>query len=441
MFLSTLSIKRGMLRGWLINPVSSPEILDQQGVNDSKNIVSKTFLINYLHNLDRVESHYCRNKTSKRYLAATFTSKADVYNDYLTDCSTNKVKPMSYFTFSKCFDAENLAIFRPRNDECDTCVGYKTKQISSEVYNEHLVKKDRAQTEKKQDKLDAQNGLCHVFTMDAQAVKLCPDINASAIYYKQRLQVHNFTMYNIGSLQCTNYWWSEINGDLTASSFISCIISHLETHCLSDELPIIIFSDGCGYQNRNNFLSNALSNFSIENNKIIEQKYLEKGHTQMECDSAHAKIEKKLKNNSVYLPIDYVHYTKEARKTVKIDDKIIKKPFDAVYLNHDFFKDYNDSQLLRFNSIRPGKGKNDPTVSQLRSLIYLPNGNVKFKINFDDEYTDIPCRIKKYGGKQEPNPLHSGPLPIQPNKFKHLQELKKVIPQEYHYFYDNLCQK
>lgn len=348
---------------------------------------------------------------------------------------------MSQFTFSRSFDAENLAIFRPRNDQCDTCVGYKTKQISAEVYNEHMVKKQRAQIEKKQDKLDAQNGLCHVFTMDAEAVKLCPDINASAIYYKQRLQVHNFTIYNIGTHQCTNYWWSEINGDLTASSFISCIIHHLETHCLSDSLPIILFSDGCGYQNRNNFLSNALSNFSIENNKVIEQKYLQKGHTQMECDSAHAKIEKKLKNKSVYLPIDYVNYTKEARKPVKIANKLIKKPFDAIYLSYDFFKNFNDDQLIRFNSIRPGKGKNDPTVSELRSLIYLPNGDVKFKINFDDEYTDIPCRIKKYGCKREPNRLHSGPLPIQSNKWKHLQELKKVIPQEYHFFYDNLCHK
>lgn len=37
----------------------------------------------------------------------------------------------------------------------------------------------------------------HVFTMDLQAVKLCPNVNASAICYKQRLQAHNFTIYNL----------------------------------------------------------------------------------------------------------------------------------------------------------------------------------------------------------------------------------------------------
>ena len=134
--------------------------------------------------------------------------------------------------------------------------------------------------------------------MDAQAVKLCP--NASAIYFKQRLLVHNFTVYNLGTHQCTNYWWSEVNGDLSASVFISCIINHLKTFCLSDSLPNTIFSDGCGYQNRNHYLSNALSNLAIKHQKVIEQKFLEKGHTQMECNTAHAKIETILKNQSIY---------------------------------------------------------------------------------------------------------------------------------------------
>lgn len=292
--------------------------------------------------------------------------------------------------------------------------------------------------EKQQDKVVAQEGKCHVFTMDAQAVKLCPDINASAIYYKQRLQVHNFTIYNLASHQCTNYWWNETNGDLSASTFISCIIHHLNTHCLSDSLPIIIYSDGCGYQNRNHYLSNALSVFSIENNKVIEQKYLEKGHTQMECDSAHAKIEMKLKNQAIYLPMDYTRVTKEARKTIKVDNEIVKMSFDALYLSYDFFKDYTNKRLIRFTSIRPGREKTDPTVSKIKSLKYLPSGNIEYKVNFDDEYNNLPTRIKTYDGHIEANPLQSGPRPIQLSKWKHLQALKPVIPQEYHYFYDNL---
>ena len=164
--------------------------------------------------------------------------------------------------------------------------------MSLRRYDLHIARKKRANEEKDFDKKAALEGRRHAFTMDKQAVKLSPDINASAIYFKTRLQVHNFTVYNLVSHHCTNYWWDETESDLSASSFASCDIQHLQTHCLSDTLPIILFSDGCGGQNRNYFLSNALPNFSIKNNKIIEQKWLEKGHTQMECDSAHAKIEK-----------------------------------------------------------------------------------------------------------------------------------------------------
>lgn len=443
MFLSTLSINRGILRRWLVNdkPVSSPHVKqNERHTVHSKNAGCRRYLGEYFENLDKMESHYCRKDSSKVYIATTFKTKADIYKDYKSKCLDNQVRPVSISTFKHVFAEQNLALYMPRKDECDTCVGFKAKQVAADEYNTHIFKKERAQLEKQRDKLAAQEGRCYVFTMDAQAVKLCPDINASAIYYKQRLQVHNFTIYNLATHQCTNYWWNETNGDLSASTFISCIIYHLKTHCLSDTLPIIIYSDGCGYQNRNHYLSNALSIFAIENSKIIEQKYLEKGHTQMECDSAHAKIEVKLKKQTIYLPNDYVRITKEARKTVKIDNKIINMPFNALYLDYSFFKNYTDVKLIRFTTIRPGRNKNDPTVSQIKSLIYLPSGDIKYKLSFDEEYMNLPTTIKTYEGYNEPKPLLSAPRPIQPSKWKHLQALKLVIPREYHYFYDNLKQ-
>lgn len=79
---------------------------------------------------------------------------------------------------------------------------------------------------------------------------------------------------------------------LQASVFASCVTAHLEKHCLNDKKNIILFSDGCGYQNRNAVMANALSYFATKNNLCTEQKFLEKGHTQMECNSAHALIER-----------------------------------------------------------------------------------------------------------------------------------------------------
>lgn len=273
--------------------------------------------------------------------------------------------------------------------------------------------------------------------MDVQAVKLYPDTNASAIFYKQRLQVHNFTIYNLGTKQCSNYWFNETQGDLCASTFVSCIVHHLNKYCLNDTLPIIIYSDGCGYQNRNVYLSNALSAFAINNNKIVEQKYLEKGHTHMECDSVHAKIEKKAAGRNIFVPFDYSTITREARKTVNVNGVRKDLPLDVEYLSYTFFKNYKDVSMLRYKSIRPGRQANDPTVSHLRSLIYLPNGSIKYKINFDDSYNDLPIRAKPYVFV-EPKQLWDNLLPIKKAKWDHLQQLKPVIPIDHHTFYDEI---
>ena len=39
----------------------------------------------------------------------------------------------------------------------------------------------------------------------------------------------------------------------------------------------------------------------------MEQKYLVVGHAQMECDSVHAFIERKLKSKDVYVPYEFVN--------------------------------------------------------------------------------------------------------------------------------------
>ena len=82
---------------------------------------------------------------------------------------------------------------------------------------------------------------------------------------------------------------------MSVNTFASCI-----RKCLADvvSFPSIskktIYSDGCGYQNTNNPLSNMLD-FAVSNNIEILHKYLEKGHTQMEVDSVHNVIETRLK--------------------------------------------------------------------------------------------------------------------------------------------------
>lgn len=56
--------------------------------------------------------------------------------------------------------------------------------------------------------------------MDLQSVLLAPKLEASAIYYKQKLQIHNFTVFELNSKTVDLYVWHECNGGVTANEFI-----------------------------------------------------------------------------------------------------------------------------------------------------------------------------------------------------------------------------
>lgn len=444
MFLSTFDLKEKMVHNWILNNQNHGFAKSVETKNHEKTAkrnrtsfhlkckAQSDFVKTFFNRMPKMESHYCRKDTNKLYFQHPFKTKTEIYEIYKTTCENENQSAVSSCSFNKIFDAENLSIYQPRKDQCDLCCQYRVKQLSEDEYQIHIKKKIEAQEEKKRDKEDAIKGINFTFTMDVQAVKLCPVIEASSMYYKTRLQVHNFTIYNIATHQCTNYVWNESEGDLQSSVFVSCIISHLEKYCLDDKRDIILYSDGCGYQNRNSTLSNALSYFAFKNGVTIQQKFLEKGHTQMECDSTHALIERRLKGRDITLPCQYATIIRESRK----------KPFplDVQYLSYDFFKNYDDKLITRYESIRPGKMKNDPTVCNLRCLKYQPDGKILFKINYHDDYDNLPQRQKFIACSNDINlkPLFEGRLPIKATKWKHLQEMKKCLDRDVHAFYDNL---
>lgn len=139
------------------------------------------------------------------------------------------------------------------------------------------------------------------------------------------------------------------------------------------------------------------------------------------------------------MPDDYIDVTTKARKTVTVNNIRRECPFEAIHLRYDFFLNFANKDQLRFQSIRPGMKKGDPTVNNLRSMVYLPNGEIKYKIDFDDEYRDLPRKIIPFDcEKHNPQSLHKNRLKIKKTKYEHLQQLKSVIPETYHKFYDNL---
>lgn len=171
-----------------------------------------------------------------------------------------------------------------------------------------------ARKEKNSDKEAAQKGTIHVITADLQAVKLCPFLNASALYFKTKLAVHNFSVYNLGNNRATCYWFDKTACDLKSSTYATFFVDYVTRLLDDDPKDVVIFTDGCTAQNRNSVVSNALLRLAMARNVTITQKYLEKGHTQMEVDSVHSIIERKMKNREIFLPSQYATITREARR-------------------------------------------------------------------------------------------------------------------------------
>ncbi|XP_072393717.1 uncharacterized protein [Diabrotica undecimpunctata] len=319
------------------------------------------------------------------------------------------------FCILNTFEDKNLCLFRLNKDECETCVGYKEGQISKEIYDINLSKKEGARA-KKENKTNKK----YVFTMDLQSVLLCPKSNVSSLYYKTKLAVHNITFFNLHTKEIKYYVWHESEDRLTPNEFSSIICDFINCECLlqSEDQLVTLYSDGCGYQNRNTVLSNALLNVAKLKNIKIGQKYLTKGHTQMEADSVYSQIERQVRTRSFNVPADYCDALKKARTK--------PKPYDVKYLNHSFFFNIEGTRK-NIKSIRPGKRCGDPCVADIVALQYQLD-LINYKLRFTQEckplalICNIPS-IQRVNLKDIPK-LYSERLKITKNKYNNLQELK-----------------
>lgn len=432
MFLSTLGVKEWTVREcskkqFGIHIADGDNSFNKRARNVSKE--KKALLQQFLDELPKMPSHYCRSSTSKLYLEPTFQSKLELYREYSRYCEVNDQRPFTEKVLMDALKENNIKLYRPRKDQCDICIGHNLGNISDEIFTSHQKRKDLARKSKEEDKriCKESNGRSVVLTVDTQAVKLAPMLKASAIYYKTKLGVHNYTIYNLlkGDVVC--YLWDESQGGLEANNFATMLINYMSLYLSNnpDTQEFIIYSDGCGYQNKNCLLANALLNFASEHQIHIYQKYFEKGHSQMEVDSVHSSIERKLKNRDIYLPTDYIAICREAR---------IKNPYVVKYMSYEDFKDY--SRIHYYSSIRPGYKKGDPTVTELHCLKYLPSLEIKYKLNYDDEWSDFSKRPKM--GHYSIVQLYKSRPKIKIEKFNHLQALKNVLDKQFWEYYDNL---
>ncbi|KAJ4939628.1 hypothetical protein JOQ06_029072 [Pogonophryne albipinna] len=189
---------------------------------------------------------------------------------------------------------------------------------------------------------------------------------------------------------------------------------------------VIVWSDGCGYQNRCCTITNAYLDLTMKHGVTIEQKFLVAGHTQMECNSMHSLIERRTIKD-IHTPRDYIVIFETAR--------LHPSPYKVTQLYHSDFMKLSGAYVTK---IRPGRKVGDPTVHDLRALQYLADGRIRHKLDFESDWEDLPQRLSIPEEPVHWVPLFPAQLPITLRKYNDLQAMKPVLPRVAHQYYDNL---
>lgn len=134
------------------------------------------------------------------------------------------------------------------------------------------------------------------------------------------------------------------------------------------------------------------------------------GHTQLECDSDLARIERKKNNKEFDVSADFVKIIKEA--------KLGTDKYNVKYV------------LKKYSSIRPGKKIGDPCVIDIRSLKYSSSNTLNYKLCFDDWWKDHPQCQNRSVINMTSGPLYLAPIPLQTRKYRDLLSLQNIIPKD-----------
>ena len=207
--------------------------------------------------------------------------------------------------------------------------------------------------------------------------------------------------------------WHEGEGGLDSDEFAS-IVTHFLRSLPDNVQSVVLWSDGCTYQIgmqcccHPRFVQSHEKPFLCE----IHQKYLSKGHTQMEVDSMHAAIETASKNIEVFTPQEWETIIKAARP---------KQPYHVTTVDHTFWQNF--PSLV--TSIRPGKMVGDPPVTDLKHIVYTASG-IFYSLTHGTPVRPLPIR-KKVQMRDSACAKYKQKLPLQSAKIKDLKDLCKSV--------------
>ncbi|XP_053599759.1 uncharacterized protein LOC128669186 [Plodia interpunctella] len=447
MFLNTLSVSTRIVKtAWMKYDGSAIIEEDQRGRHDNHKIVidgaMKQSVCDHVNSFDPVESHYLRKDSEKLYLPGHL-SIAKMFKLYLEwfdaeKYSSKATKERQYRDIVNC--NFNLVFHIPKKDQCDDCHVFRMKKIPTdeekEAFQQHQNNKKVARQLKSQDKKDAEesNGKIVTSVFDFEKVLQCPLGEISIFYYKRKLSVFNFTVYDMGKKKAVCYMWDESVAKRGANEVSSCLLDFIQTNVEQGANEFRFWSDNATGQNRNRFVFALYVYAAKKFNIRITHRFMQKGHTQNEGDSVHSVIERASRAKIIYTP----HEWRLLAKWAKNDGE----PYVIRNISQndvfDFKSLVNDKVWLK--DIR-GMKINWSNIREVHA-----DGSDSNKLFFKYDQTQPEFNILVIGGntrnsvQSELKHAYSEPIKISAFKYKDLMDMCRleVIPKEYHPYFNSL---
>lgn len=374
MFLNTLGISEKTLRTAMSKLTAEGIVESDKRGGRYKNLEEKDkqlrdSIVDHIHKFPRMESHFCRKSTSREYLHPDLTRKR-MYDLYIEENAENG-KMCSYQTYRRIFRSLNLSFHHPKKDQCTLCMSYrkgdaeKKKELENSFCT-HTAEKNavRKIKEKCKEVSKCYPNIVTSAVFDLQQVIQLPISNESAIFYRRRLSVFNFTIYNIGDKDCRCFLWDETISKRGANEISTCVSRYL---CELDDRglrEVNLFSDGCGGQNRNTIVFTMLLHTITKAKSLrkIHLYFFESSHGQNEGDSAHSSISTAMSlAGDIFIPAQLPPILKLARRHL---------PYTVINMNVNNFYDFKSlSEKIRIKSVRKFETGEDVDWTKVKEVM------------------------------------------------------------------------
>jgi hypothetical protein len=284
--ISTKTVQTAQAKFARSNATISPDHRGAYGRPQSpKTLEMRATVLEHINLFPKVPAHYCRAKNTKMYLDGQL-SVAIMHGLYEDWVLAGKPKA-SLRQYRDLFNELNISFHQPKKDQCNVCCSYNGIPLENrspeqeQAQNLHLSNRNVSRQIKNDAKVAAQQDVHKVaLCFDFQKILSAPAGEASMLYYKRKVSIYNFTVFEMGDSIGTCFVWDETIAGRGCNEVGSCLMNRMEGHVAKGVTEFALFSDNCAGQNRNRFVFGAYAFFARKFGVTIEHTFLEAGHTQ-----------------------------------------------------------------------------------------------------------------------------------------------------------------